>query len=113
MDWIINELINMNRRTRKILAMHRCLHTRSNVARLHLPRKDGGKGLIGIEECVKKESKSSYGYLRDSTEKMLQMVLKEVLAEEESLQDYQRSKLQKWLESSPGDGTRMFFKEGN
>ena len=41
-----------------------------------------------VEECVKGECKSLYGYLRNCTEWMLQMVLKEVLAEEENLQDY-------------------------
>ena len=48
----MEEMANMDRRTRKILAMNGCLHTRSNVARLCLPRKDGGRGLIGIEEKV-------------------------------------------------------------
>ena len=51
-DWTMEEMVNMDRRTRKILAMNGCLHTRSNVARLYLPRKEGGRGSIGIEECV-------------------------------------------------------------
>ena len=83
----------MDRRTRKILAMNGCLHTRSNVARLYLPRKEGGRGLIGIEESVRKERKSLYGYLRESTEWMLQgqAALKEkVVVEEENLRDYER-----------------------
>ncbi|CAH3017228.1 unnamed protein product, partial [Porites evermanni] len=35
----------MDRKTKKILAMNGCLHTRSNVARLYLylPRKEGGE----------------------------------------------------------------------
>ena len=37
--------------------MNGCLHTGSNVARLHLPRKERGRVLIGIEECVRRESK--------------------------------------------------------
>ena len=35
------------------LAMNGCLHTRSNVARLYLPRKEGGRGLIAMEEFVR------------------------------------------------------------
>ena len=63
----------------------------SNVARLYQPRKEGGRGLIGIEECVRREIKSLHGYLRESTEWMLQAALKEkVIVEEESLQDYER-----------------------
>ena len=90
-DWTMEEVANTDRRTRKILAMNGCLYTRSNVARRYLPRKEGGRGLIGIEECVRKESKSLLGYLRESTEWMLQAALKEnVIVEEESLQDYER-----------------------
>ena len=57
-DWTVGELVTMDRRTRKILSMNGCMHTRSNVARLYLPGKEGGRGLISIEECVNKESKS-------------------------------------------------------
>ena len=83
----------MDRRTRKILGMNGSLHTRSNVARLYLPREEGERRMIGIEECVIRESKSLHGYLRESTEWMLQAALKEkVIVEEESLQDYERRK---------------------
>ncbi|XP_037776983.1 uncharacterized protein LOC119573955 [Penaeus monodon] len=82
--------------------MNGCMHTRSNVARLYLPRKEGGRGLISIEECVNKESKSLHGYLRETTEWMLQAALKEVLDEEENLQDYQKrrqeEKIRNWKE---------------
>ena len=37
-DWTMEEVANKDRRTRKILAMNGCLHTRSNVARLYLPK---------------------------------------------------------------------------
>ena len=92
-DWTTEEVASMDRKTRKILAMNGCLHTRSNVARLYLPRKEGGRGMIGIEECVKREGKSLHGYLSESTEWMLQAALKEkIIVEEDSLQDYERRK---------------------
>ena len=102
-DWTVEELVTMDRRTRKILAMNGCMHTRSNVARLYLPRKEGGRGLISIEECVNKESKSLHGYLRETTEWMLQAALKEkLLNEQENLQDYQNrrheEKIRNWKE---------------
>ena len=104
-DWTMEEVANMDRRNRKILAMNGCLHTRSNAARLYLPRKEGGRGLIGIEECVRRESKSLHGYLKESTEWMLQAALKEkVIVEEESLQDYERrrkdEKVKNWKEKA-------------
>ncbi|XP_068708265.1 uncharacterized protein [Montipora foliosa] len=43
-DWTMEEVANMDRITRKILAMNGCLHTRSNVARPYLPRKEEGRG---------------------------------------------------------------------
>ena len=104
-DWTMEEVANKDRRTRKILATNGCLHTRSNVARLYLPRKEGGRGLIGIEECVRKETKSLHGYLRESTEWMLLAALNEkVIVEKESLQDYERrrkdKKVKNWKEKA-------------
>ena len=75
--------------------MNGCMHTRSDVARLYLPRKEGGRGLISIEECVRKESNSLYSYFRENAEWMLQAALKEVLVEEENLHDYQKRKQEK------------------
>ena len=84
--------------------MNGCMYTRSNVARLYLPRKKGGRGLISIEECVVKESKSLHGYLGETTEWMLQAALNEVLDEEENLQDYkkrkQEEKVRDWKEKA-------------
>ena len=56
--FIVSRIIFQFSWTRKILAMNGCPHTRSNVAQLYLLRKKGGGGLIGIEECVRKERKS-------------------------------------------------------
>jgi len=76
-DWTMEEMASMDRRTRKILAMNDCLHTRSNFGRLYLPRKEGGRGLIETEECVRKQRKPLYGYPKESTEWMLQAAMKE------------------------------------
>ena len=70
-----------------------------------MPRKEGGRGLISIEECVVKESKSLHGYLAETTEWMLQAALNEkVLDEEENLQDYkkrrQEEKIRDWKEKA-------------
>ena len=71
------------------MAINGCLHTKTNVANLYLPRKEGGRGLISIEECVRKESKSFHSYFcpcRETTEWMLHAALKEkVLDEGENL----------------------------
>ena len=41
MEWTKEELANLDRKTWKIMSMNGALHTRSNVARLYLPRKEG------------------------------------------------------------------------
>ena len=41
--------------TRKILSMNGAFHTRSSVDRLYIKRKEGGRGLISVEECVRAE----------------------------------------------------------
>ena len=53
----MEEMASMDRRTWNVLAMNGCLPTRSDVARLYLLRKEEGRGLIGIEECVGEEKK--------------------------------------------------------
>ena len=45
LDWTKEELENIDRKTRKIMPINRALHPRANVARLHLPRNTGGRGL--------------------------------------------------------------------
>ena len=40
-DWTMEEVASMDRRTKEILAMNGCLHTRSNVVRLYLPKEGG------------------------------------------------------------------------
>ena len=102
--WTINELVNKDRRARKILTMHGCLHTRSNVARLYLPRKERERRLIGIEECVKRENKSLCGYLRKDAANGFEGEGACLLVEEENLQDYQRrrkeEKVRNWKEKA-------------
>ena len=42
----------MDQRTRKLMIMHKGLHPRDDVDRLYESRKEGGKGLVSIEDSV-------------------------------------------------------------
>ena len=42
----------MDQRTRKLMTMHKALYPRDDVDRLYLPRKEGGRGIVGIEDSV-------------------------------------------------------------
>ena len=52
LEWRKQELRGLDRRTRKLLTMNGGFHPRDCVARLYVPRKDGGRGLISVEDCV-------------------------------------------------------------
>ena len=51
-SWRKSELQAIDRKTRKLLTIYGALHPKSDVDRLYIPRKEGGRGLISIEDCV-------------------------------------------------------------
>ena len=53
------------------MTMHNALHPKSNVDRLYLPRKDGGRGLLGVENTVNIAKVSLKRYVSNSTERLL------------------------------------------
>ena len=72
--WTHKELKDMDVKTRKILTTNGVFHRRSNVDRLYMKRKVGGRGLISVEECVKSEEKGLDEYVLASDEWMLKVV---------------------------------------
>lgn len=70
-DWNIAEAQTLDRRTRKLLTMHGALHPKSDVDRLYLPRKDGGRGLISVEDTVELAISSLEEYVQKSTESLI------------------------------------------
>ena len=51
-SWRKNELQAIDRKTRKLFTIYGALHPKSDVDRLYIPRKEGGRGLISTEDCV-------------------------------------------------------------
>ena len=51
-SWRKSELQAIDRKTRKLFTIYRALHSQSDADRLYKPRKEGGRGLISIEDCV-------------------------------------------------------------
>ena len=72
-NWTIEDLERMDRRTRKLLTIHGGLHPRSNVGRLYIPRNLGGRGLTSVRDCVEEELLSIGKYVIDSSEKLLKV----------------------------------------
>ena len=52
-DWKISEIKKIDKKTRKLLNMHKMLHPKADVERLYLPRKDGRRNLIELETAFK------------------------------------------------------------
>jgi len=73
-DWTEKDLKRMDVKTRKTLSMAGAFHTRGSSHRLYIKRKEGGKGLISVEDCVKMEKANLRSYVSDSEEWLLKEV---------------------------------------
>ena len=71
LDWTINDLQEMDRRTRKLMTMHNALHPRSNVDRLYIPRGEGGRGLRSVEDTVNLAKLRLQEYVEMSDERLV------------------------------------------
>ena len=67
LDWTVDELKEMDRKTRKLMTMNRALHPRADVDRLYVSRNKGGRGMVSIEECVRIEECSLSDYVKRTT----------------------------------------------
>ena len=76
LDWTQLELEALDKKTRKILTMNGAFHKNSSVDRLYMKRKEGGRGLISVEECVRAEERGLCEYVLASKEWMLMVVAK-------------------------------------
>ena len=95
LEWMKAELREMDVRTRKVLAMNGGFHRQGSALRLYMKRKEGWRGVISVEKCVRLEEKSLFEYVKASKEWMLKEVvqMRWVLKEqEESRDDYRERK---------------------
>lgn len=92
LDWGKVELRKIDVQTRKMMTMHGAFHRNSNVDRLYLKRKDGGRGLISVLDCVRLEEENLLKYVTDSSEWMLQKVLEHGIVKGNAQADYKKAK---------------------
>lgn len=76
-EWKKQELRDLDSRTRKFLTMNGGLHPRDSVERLYVTRKEGGRGLISVENCVNQTRISLERYVRSTEEELLKAVRSE------------------------------------
>ena len=72
--WNKEELQEVDRKSRKIKTMNKELQARSDVSRIYVPRKKGGRGLISGESCVRREENNLSWYVRNSEGALLRKV---------------------------------------
>ena len=75
---------NLDRSTRKVPTMNGGFHPRDCVARLYVPRKDEGTGLISVEDCVNEASMSLESHVLSSKEELLKTVRREGVESQET-----------------------------
>ena len=81
-NWNKEELRCMDRKTRKLLTIHRAMHPQADTDRLYMKRNQGGRGLISVEDCVSTEINSLFKYVGDAEETLLKAVHVEGLLQE-------------------------------
>ena len=67
-QWKASELKDLDRKSRKTMTMYGELQPKSDVNRLNVKRKEGGRGLISVERCIRKEENSLGFYVVNSEE---------------------------------------------
>ena len=94
-DWTVNELKDADRKARKLLTLNGALHPRSNTDRLYLPRTEGGRGLISIEECVRQEERGLSDYVRNRAQEPVRGCLQHLVLEQTASEYKVRRKKEK------------------
>ena len=79
--------------------MYGVLHCKSDVDRLYIPRKDWGRDLISIEDCVKLAIRGLEVYVHGSEERLIQATRGDKIDGLEAASILKRSKKDKILEN--------------
>ena len=74
LDWSVTELEAIDRETRNVLKKYHLFNNNSDVTRLYLPRRDGGRGLVNITDQYKNQIVMYSCYLRNTEEQNLTLV---------------------------------------
>ena len=90
LDWTVDELKAIDRRARKLLTMRKAFHPKDDVDRLYMGRKDGGRRLISIEECVENSMLGLREYVENSNERLIRAAKDWYEVSEESVDGLKR-----------------------
>ena len=92
-DWAIAELGDLDHKTRKLVTAHCTLHPQSDIDRLYLPRRIGGRGFLQIRQTVEEEIRNLSEYISSNTESALKDITEGLLTVEETKKEYKRKEM--------------------
>ncbi|KAJ7335269.1 hypothetical protein JRQ81_013210 [Phrynocephalus forsythii] len=94
-NWTQMELEILDRKIRKLITIHYALHPRSDVDRLYLPRKLGGRGFLQVKQTVEEEKHALADYVKNSTEPaLLEVKNREVFKVNQTKGQYRKTTMQ-------------------
>ena len=88
LDWRKEEIQELDRRTRKLMTMHKALHPKSNVDRLYISRNEGGRGLISIEDTIETSKIGLERHVQESKERLLSAAKRSHMEVKETVKQY-------------------------
>ena len=80
-----------------MFTIYGALNPKSDVDRLYIPRKEGGRGLISIEDCVELAIRGMEVYVHGSEERLIQAAGGDMTDGLEAVSVLKRSKKEKRL----------------
>ena len=83
--------------TRKLLTMHRGFSTNSNVDRLYISGKNGGRGLISVRFAIEHEKRSLSFYVHNSADVLMKLVARSFVQFQEDSKHYKQSVISEHL----------------
>ena len=73
-NWTKADILRMDVKTRKLLTINHMHHPKADVHRIYLPRAEGGRGMMQLENAYKVSTIGLKCYLESTNEDMLQCV---------------------------------------
>ena len=73
-DWPQRDIDNLDVKTRKVLTMHKLIYRNQCMDRVYLPRREGGVGLIEINDALRNTIINLSQYLETTGDKLLKLV---------------------------------------
>ena len=115
-NWRTEEIKKIDRKTRKMLTMYKTHHPKADIDRLHVKRKEGGRGLVQIEAAYKVEIINIAEYLNTNykEDQFVNIVKNQESTQpnrnsimEDSSKDHRRIKSTKWKSDAKQDGIQQ------